>query len=92
MKIVKSKISFAIIFSLFMALAFAVISFAATAESGYCVDDSGVETNIKWEMTSDGILSFTIDASASGKVQTTELFNKDPKTGDGGTYNIKIIS
>lgn len=87
MKTVKSKILFAIIISLFMALVFAVISFAANAESGYCVNDEGKETNIKWEMTSDGILSFTIDASATDKVQTTELFNRDPKTSDEGTYN-----
>lgn len=87
MKTAKTRIIFAIVISLLLASVFVATAIAATAGSGYCVNDDGQETNIKWEMTADGVLSFAIDTTATGKVETTELFNKDPKTGDGGTYN-----
>ncbi len=72
---------------LMFAAVFTVCISAANAGSGYCMNTSGAETNIKWQMTSDGILSFEIDASATDKVATTEIYNKDPVTGTATAWN-----
>ncbi len=78
-----SKILFSVVFALLLAAMFAVAAFAATPGTGYCVNSAGKATNIKWTMTEDGTLTFEIDAAATDKVATTELFAKDPVTGDG---------
>ncbi len=63
---------------------------AATPGSGYAVNDNGEATNIKWTMTEDGVLTFEIDAAASDKVQTTELYGKDPVTGTQNNWNTNL--
>ena len=65
---------------------FAVCAFAYTPGTGYMVNANGEETNIKYTVTESGILTFEIDASATDKVQTTEIPNKDPITGDVSSW------
>ncbi|MBR3966356.1 MAG: leucine-rich repeat protein [Clostridia bacterium] len=67
-----------------------VISASAAAGSGYSVNDSGAATNIKWTMTEDGVLTFEIDAAATDKVQTTELYGVDPVTGTKNNWNTNL--
>ena len=60
---------------------------AVNPGSGYVVDSSGAVTNIKWEMTADATLSFEIDASATDKLSSTVIPNRDPVTGERGDWN-----
>ena len=78
-------LTFALI--LVFATLMAVAAFAATPGTGYCVDGGNNQTNIKWTMDESGVLTFEIDASATDKVQTTVLSNKDPVTGSGSSWN-----
>lgn len=66
---------------------FAVCTFAYTPGTGYMKNTNGDETNIKYTVTEAGILTFEIDASATDKVQSTEIPNKDPITGDVSGWN-----
>ena len=65
----------------------AVAAFAATPGTGYCVNSTGAQTNIKWTMTEDGTLTFEIDPAATDKVQSTALSRKDPVTGSGSGWD-----
>lgn len=65
---------------------FAVCAFAYTPGTGYMKNSSGEETNIKYTITEAGILTFEIDASATDKVQSTEIHNRDPLTGDVSSW------
>ena len=88
-----------ITFSLVIAMLVALFSFAAIATegeaaaaptSGYVVAKGGGETNIKWEVTDDGTgmvtLSFTIDAAATDKKQTTVLYGVGAANGQVVQY------
>ncbi|MBR6602912.1 MAG: hypothetical protein IKK94_02720, partial [Clostridia bacterium] len=88
-----------ITFSLVIAMLAALFSFAAIATegeaaaaptSGYVVAKGGGETNIKWEVTDDGTgmvtLSFTIDAAAADKKQTTVLYGVGAANGQVVQY------
>ncbi len=81
------RILFALAFSLLLAAVLAVSAFAATPSGGYMKDEKGAETNIKWTMTAEGVLTFEIDPAATDKVQTTVVPRKDPITGEGGAWN-----
>ncbi len=65
----------------------AVAAFAATPGTGYCVNNENKQTNIKWTMEENGVLTFEIDAAATDKVQTTALYGKDPVTGEQNGWN-----
>ncbi len=69
---------------------FAVCAFAYTPGTGYMKNSNGEETNIKYTVTEAGILTFEIDASATDKVQTTEIDNKDPLTGLVANWNTAL--
>ncbi len=88
-----------ITFSIVLAMLVALFSFAAiategeaaaTPTSGYVVAKGGGETNIKWEITDDGtgkvLLSFTIDAAAADKKQTTVLYGVNASNGQVVQY------
>ncbi|MBR3965782.1 MAG: leucine-rich repeat protein [Clostridia bacterium] len=64
----------------------AVTALAANPSSGYCVNDKGQSTNIKYTMTAEGVLTFEIDPNATDNVQTTVLYNKDPVDGSVGYW------
>ncbi len=85
----KNKIKFLISasFAIILVLSLATFVYAATPGEGYCANAEGKETNIKWQMTEDGTLTFTIDAAATGKISTTVLYNKDPVTKVVGKWN-----
>ena len=82
---IKNLISLALTFVFVLIFAIAVL--AATPGTGYTVNDQMEPTNIKWTMTEDGVLTFEIDPMATDKVQTTELYGKDPVTGTTHSWN-----
>ncbi len=82
MKKTNSRLIFTFVLILVFAALMAVAAFAATPGSGYCVNTENKQTNIKWTMEENGVLTFEIDAAATDKVQTTALYGKDPVTGD----------
>ena len=82
MKNAKVKLLFAITVVICM-LFFAVASYAA---EGYLANAAGEETNIKWILDENGVLSFSIDGTAVGKVQSTQIINRDPLTGAAADY------
>ena len=51
------------------------------------MNNDGKETNIKWTLADDGTLTFEIDKNASDKVQATEIYNKDPRTGVSANWS-----
>ena len=61
--------------------------YAVEAGEGYVVNSDGTVSNIKWKMTADATLSFEIDASATGKVSSTVIPDRDPVTGESGDWN-----
>lgn len=69
---------------------FAVCAFAYTPGTGYMKNSDGEETNIKYTVTEAGILTFEIDASATDKVQSTEIPNRDPLTGLVANWNTAL--
>ncbi len=87
MKKVNRKILLSVVVTLLMAAVFAVAVFAAKAGTGYAVNDELAPTNIKWTMEENGVLTFEIDPAATDKVQTTELFGKDPITGTANSWD-----
>ncbi|MBR3966710.1 MAG: leucine-rich repeat protein [Clostridia bacterium] len=81
MKKTNTRLIFAFLLVLVLAALMAVAAFAATPGTGYCVNSENKQTNIKWTMEENGVLTFEIDAAATDKVQTTALYGKDPVTG-----------
>ena len=81
------KILLSIVFALLFAAVLVCSAFAATPSSGYMKDTTGAETNIKWTMTAEGLLTFEIDPAATDKVQTTVIPRRDPVDGSMGSWN-----
>lgn len=79
MRKTNTKVMLIISFVLAFAALWAVIAFAATPGTGYCVSEDLKQTNIKWTMDANGTLTFEIDANAADKIATTELYGKDPE-------------
>ncbi len=77
-------------FGLILSVLLVVSAFAATSGTGYCVNMENIQTNIKWTMDEAGTLTFEIDASATDKLQSTELYGKDPITGEVGDWQTKL--
>ncbi len=87
MKNLLRKIGFCAFLALLFAFLLAQACFAVTPDSGYTLDSDGNETNIKWTMDENGVLTFEIDENATDKVQTTVIENKDPKTGSSADWS-----
>ncbi len=83
----KIKLLISAAFAIILTLSLSVFAYAATPGEGYCVNLSGTETNIKWKMTEDGTLTFTVDTAATDKLASTALVNKDPVTKETGAWN-----
>lgn len=76
-----------------LVIIFSVMTVSAlTPGTGYVVSSDGQTTNIKWTMEEDGTLTFEIDASASDKVASTVIPNRDPVTGERGDWNKSLPS
>ncbi len=80
MKKTNTRLFITFVLILVFAAIFAVAAFAATPGTGYCVNAQKQQTNIKWTMTEDGVLTFEIDPTATDKVQETALYGVDPIT------------
>lgn len=90
MRKTNTKVMLIIAFVLAFAALWAVMAFAATPGTGYCVNENLKQTNIKWTMDANGTLTFEIDANAAGKIATTELYGKDPVTGEENDWDSNL--
>ncbi|MBR3966816.1 MAG: leucine-rich repeat protein [Clostridia bacterium] len=81
------KIFIIFTFCLILSVIFTLSSFALNVGSGYMKGTDGKETNIKWTMASDGLLTFEIDTSATDKVQSTIIPRRDPNDGSIGAWD-----
>ena len=81
------KIFIIFTFCLILSVIFTLSSFALNVGSGYMKGTDGKETNIKWTMASDGLLTFEIDTSATDKVRSTIIPRRDPNDGSIGAWD-----
>lgn len=86
MKKTNTRLLLTFVLVLVFAALLAVAAFAATPGTGYCVNAENNQTNIKWTMAEDGVLTFEIDPAATDKIQTTVLYNRDPVKGTGSNW------
>ena len=86
MKKTSTRLLITFVLILVFASLLAVAAFAATPGTGYCVNKENKQTNIKWTMEKNGVLTFEIDPAATDKVQTTALYGIDPVTGTKNSW------
>ncbi len=86
MKKTSTRLLITFVLILVFASILAVATFAAIPGTGYCVNMENKQTNIKWTMEENGVLTFEIAPAATDKVQTTALYGMDPMTGTKNSW------
>lgn len=76
--------------TLLFSTAAVVSTLAYTVGSGYMKDPSGAETNIKYTVDEDGVVTFEIDPNATDKVQSTTIYAIDPADGSKGGWDTAL--